>query len=105
MLAAVASTDAAAFALCGIAGLRAGELKGLQVGNVVLDDIGHPLPGCIVAEAAWDAKEGRNLLVAGTRGARQSWATASFCARCGTRSLRTSSLPAMTSLGYRMDRS
>jgi integrase len=54
-------SDAPAFALCGMAGLRAGELKGLTVVNVILDDqlAPEPMRDRLVIEAGWDSVEGR----------------------------------------------
>jgi integrase len=59
MIAALDPADRPAFALAGMAGLRAGELKGLLVTDAVLDDDAHPLPDRIVVRAGWDAVEGR----------------------------------------------
>jgi integrase len=59
MIAALAEEDRAPFALAGMAGLRAGEMKALLVDDVVLDDKGHETPDRIVVAAGWDSVEGR----------------------------------------------
>lgn len=62
MLDALDAIDRPAFALAGMAGLRAGELKGLLVADVALDDRGHPMPDRIIVRAGWDTIEGRKAI-------------------------------------------
>ena len=62
MIAALDEADRAPFACAGQAGLRAGELKGLQVADVILDDYGHPLPDRFVVRSGWDSVDGRQAM-------------------------------------------
>jgi integrase len=65
MIDALDAADRAPFGLAALAGLRAGELKGLQVADVILDAPdyveGADVSACarIVVRAGWDAVEGR----------------------------------------------